>query len=342
MIRSIVFLSPFARLLLILPLAGACSSSDDDSDLGADPAASRNENRAGAMGEQRPTDGSPGSAANPATGASPSADVDERDDDQQAGADADDAAGMGSDMSPAAGSSGGGEDAEENTPSSSATGPEPVQLGSAGNYVILAKSAITNVPTSAVTGDVGISPAAASAITGFTLTRAGATFSAPEIVGGVFAADNDDPTPSDLASAVLDMQAAYDDAAGRVTPEFLELGDGAIGGLTLTPGLYKWTSVVSIPSDVTLSGDSDDVWIFQISGDLNLSSGTEMILQGGAQPSNIVWQVAGVVDLGTTSHAEGILLSKTAIVVKTGASINGRLLAQTAVTLDQASVTEPR
>jgi hypothetical protein len=206
----------------------------------------------------------------------------------------------------------------------------------------LAKSAITNVPTSTITGDVGVSPAAASSITGFTLTRAGVAFSAPEVVGDVFAADSDDPTPSDLGTAVLDMQAAYDDAAGRITPEFLNLGDGGIGGLTLTPGLYKWTSVVSIPSDVTLSGDSDDVWIFQISGDLSLSSGTEMILQGGAQPSNIVWQVAGVVDLGTTSHAEGIMLSKTAIVVKTGASINGRLLAQTAVTLDQASVSAPR
>jgi hypothetical protein len=136
------------------------------------------------------------------------------------------------------------------------------------------------------------------------------------------------------------MQAAYDDAAGRIAPEFLNLAAGAIGGLTLAPGLYKWTSVVTIPTDVTISGSANDVWLFQIAGDLTLSSGRRILLAGGARPENIIWQVAGFVDLGTTSHAEGIVLSKTAIHLETGSSINGRLLAQTAVTLDQATVTE--
>jgi hypothetical protein len=137
------------------------------------------------------------------------------------------------------------------------------------------------------------------------------------------------------------MQAAYDDAAGRPTPEFLELGAGAIGGQTLAPGLYKWTSTVTIPEDVTLAGSARDVWIFQISGDLVLSAGQRRTLSDGAQSKNITWQVAGVVDLRATSHAEGILLSKTAIVMGTGASINGRLLAQTAVTLASNTVTAP-
>lgn len=220
-------------------------------------------------------------------------------------------------------------------------GPAPVSLGEAGEYAVLAESAISNVPTSVITGDLGLSPAAASYITGFAMTRAGVMWTSPEVVGGIFAADNDPTTPVDLTTAVADMHRAYEDAAGRPTPTFLNLGDGAIGGLTLAPGLYKWTSSVTIPSDVTLAGAAADVWIFQVTGDLQLGTGQAMTLSGGAQAKNIVWQVAGFVDLGATSHAEGILLSKTAIHAGTGASIDGRLLAQTAVTLAAARVTAP-
>ena len=220
-------------------------------------------------------------------------------------------------------------------------GPAPVFFGAADEYVVLAQSAITNVPTSVITGDLGLSPAAASYVTGFALTRAGTMWTSPEVTGGVFAADSDPTTPSDLTTAVADMQTAYDDAAGRQTPTFLNLGDGAIGGLTLAPGLYKWTSTVTIPSDVTLAGAPDDVWIFQITGDLTLSADQAMTLSGGARAKNIVWQVAGVVDLGATSHAEGIMLSKTAINMGTGASINGRLMAQTAVTIASTTITAP-
>lgn len=220
-------------------------------------------------------------------------------------------------------------------------GPAPVLLGAAGQYVILAKSTITNVPTSKITGDIALSPAAASYITGFSLTKAGTHWTAPQVVGRVFAADNDPPTPINLTTAVGDMQTAYTDAAGRPTPAFLELGAGSIGGLTLTPGLYKWTTTVTIPADVTLSGAANDVWIFQITGDLQLASAKAMKLIGGARPRNIFWQVAGDVVLGTTSHAEGIMLSKSAIKLGTGASINGRLYAQTAVNLAGVTVTAP-
>ena len=239
-----------------------------------------------------------------------------------------------------------GEDTEDAVSTSSelrhkAAGPAAVSLGAAGNYAILAKSAISTVPASVITGDVGLSPAAARYITGFSLTRAGTMWTSTQVTGRLYAADNDPPTPANLTTAVLNMQAAYTDAAGRPTPNFLNLGAGAIGGLTLIPGLYKWTSTVTIPSNVTLAGGSNDVWIFQISGDLQMSAAKGMILSGGAKSKNIFWQVAGYVDLGTTSHAEGIMLSKTAIHLKTGSSINGRLLAQTAVTLDQATVTVP-
>jgi hypothetical protein len=221
-------------------------------------------------------------------------------------------------------------------------GPAIVDLGMAGDYVILAKSASSSVPTSAVTGNIGLSPAAASFITGFSLVMDGSgTFAtSAQVTGQVFAADYTVPTPSNLTTAVLNMETAYTDAAGRA-PDYVELGAGNIGGLTLPPAVYKWGTGVLVPTDVTLSGGPNDVWIFQIAQNLTLSSATQIILSGGARPENIFWQVFGAVELGTTSHFEGIILSQTSIVVNTGATANGRFLAQTAVTLDSNAVTQP-
>jgi hypothetical protein len=137
------------------------------------------------------------------------------------------------------------------------------------------------------------------------------------------------------------MGLAYDDAAGRVQPDFIGLGAGQIGGLTLAPGLYNWSTGVLISKDVTLSGGPDDVWIFQVAGTLNQANATHVTLAGGALAKNIFWQVAGAVTLGTTAHFEGVILAKTMIAVNTGASVNGRLLAQTAVTLQMNAVTQP-
>jgi hypothetical protein len=197
------------------------------------------------------------------------------------------------------------------------------------------------VPTSVITGNLGLSPQAATFVTGFALTKAGAHWTTPEVVGFVFAADNDAPTPSNLTTAIAAMETAYTDAAGRPTPDFTNLGAGTITGQTLAPGLYKWASSVDIPTDVTIAGAANDVWIFQITGDLKVSSAKKMILTGGAKAKNIFWQVAGAVDLGTTSHAEGIVLCKTAIVLGAGASVNGRLLAQTAVNISKSTITQP-
>ena len=220
-------------------------------------------------------------------------------------------------------------------------GPAPVLLGAAGNYVVLAKTEVSTVPASAVTGDIGLSPAAASFITGFSLIREGAYWTASQVTGKVYAADNDPPTPINLTAAISSMQTAYTDAAGRPLPDFLDLGAGSIGGLILVPGLYKWTSTVNIPSDVTISGGPNDVWILQMTGDLTMSAATKVTLRGGARAKNVFWQVAGVASFGTTAHIEGIVLCKTAIVLRTGASMNGRLLAQTAVHLDGNAVTLP-
>jgi hypothetical protein len=211
-----------------------------------------------------------------------------------------------------------------------------VNLRMAGNFVILSKSGITNVPKSAITGDIGTSP----------ITGAAIGVTCPEVAGTIYSVNAAGPScrvinASRLTTAVLNMQTAYTDAAGRSKPNYLNLGAGNIGGKTLKPGLYKWTSAVVIPTDVTISGGPNDVWIFQVAGTLKMSSAKKIILAGGAQAKNIFWQVSGAVTLGSTSHFEGIILGKTGINLQTGASINGRLLAQTAVTLQMNTVTKP-
>jgi hypothetical protein len=218
------------------------------------------------------------------------------------------------------------------------TGQTPVNLGKAGPFAILTKSGITDVFPSAINGDVGASP----------ITGAAIHLTCAEVMTGIIYSVNaagplpcrvTDPTL--LTKAVGDMETAYTDAAGRKLPNFVNLGAGLIGGLTLVPGLYKWTTAVSISTNVTLSGGANDVWIFQIAGTLTQASATQMILEGGAQSKNIFWQASGAVAIGTTAHAEGVILAKTKIAMKTGASANGRLLAQTAVTLEQNAVTAP-
>jgi len=221
----------------------------------------------------------------------------------------------------------------------------PVDLGTAGNYVVLAKTGVSTTGTTHIIGDVGLSPAAASFLTGFgSLPLAGGgTYSTSPIVDGrLYAADYADPTPADLTVAVLDMQNAYTDAAGRTLPDFTELYSGNITGQTLVPGLYKWgTGVLINAAGVTLTGDADAVWIFQIAEDLTVGSGAIVYLSGGAQPQNIFWQVAGQVNIGTTAQVKGIILCQTLISLNTGASFEGRLLAQTAITFDGNAVTQP-
>jgi hypothetical protein len=216
-----------------------------------------------------------------------------------------------------------------------------VNLGAAANYVILAKSAITNISTSAITGDLGLSPAATSYVTGLSITNAIGYAISAQVTGSIFAADMADPTPINLTTAVENMITAYNDAAGRPSPDFFELGTGNIGGKTLTAGLYKWTNSVTMPSDVTISGGANDVWIFQIAQNMNVSNGVNITLVGGAQAKNIFWQVGGTVTIGTTAHIEGIILSMTGITLQTGASFKGRALAQTAVVLDGNAVVKP-
>jgi hypothetical protein len=224
------------------------------------------------------------------------------------------------------------------TSSASAASPEtPVNLGSAGDFTVLSKSGVTDVFKTSVDGNVGTSP----------ITGAAIGLTCGEVNGFIYTVDAAGPLPCSvtdptrLTTAVGDMEAAYNDAAGRTLPDELNLGAGEIGGLTVAPGLYKFTSDVDISKDVTLAGGPDDVWIFQIAGTLSEASARNVTLTGGAQAKNIFWQTAGAVSIGTTAHFEGTILSKTMIAMKTKASINGRLLAQTAVTLQMNTLTPP-
>ncbi len=218
-----------------------------------------------------------------------------------------------------------------------------VDLGSAEDFVILAKSGIDTVPTAIITGDIGLSPAAASYITEFALVMDASTqFSrSSQVIGKVYAADYAVPTPAKMTAAISDMEAAYTNAAGRTFPDFTELYAGDISGRTLAPGVYKWGTGVLVTTDVTLSGGLLDVWIFQVSEGLTVGPGAKILLSGGALPKNIFWQCFGAVALDTTAHLEGVVLCMTEITLATGASVNGRLFSQTAVSLDANRVTAP-
>ena len=261
------------------------------------------------------------------------------------------------------GSGGGG----GGTLSSAASGPTGaacvgaacVSLGTAANYVILAKTGVSTVPLSAVTGNIGLSPAAGSFLTGWSETADGApvTYSTSAQVaapGKLYAANYSGGTTSvDLTTAVADMETAHtaangmapagggDPAAGGTACP----GTGALGGLTLTPGVYTCTSTVSIATgtNVTLSGAG--VYVIRTTQGITQASGTQVILTGGALAQNVFWVPALSVSIvgtaGATTRMAGVILAKTNIAVGTNATVNGRLLAQTAVTLDAATVTVP-
>jgi hypothetical protein len=234
-----------------------------------------------------------------------------------------------------------------------------VLLGDAENYVILTKTGISTVPTSAITGDIGVSPIAATAMTGFSFTKdSGGRFStSDQLVGQAFASDYGTPIPSDLSTAVSNMEAAYTAASGRVkgVGDRLNLGTGTLGGVgfgdttaPLTPGVYTFGTGVTIGADIYFDGSDsegvdrpDAVFIIQMTGDLFQVADTSVFLSGGAQAKNIFWQLSGKVTVDERAHMEGILLVQTAVLFVTGSSLNGRVLAQTACDLQMATITQP-
>lgn len=227
-------------------------------------------------------------------------------------------------------------------------GADCVPLGTSANYAILAKTAVSSVPTSVVTGNVGLSPAARVFLTGWSFISepTDTYFTSAQVVapGKLYAADNVGGTTSaDLTTAIGNMGTAYTAAAGRTATSAAttNVGAGTLTSLTLTPGVYEWGTSLVIPTDLTLSGSATDVWVFKVAGTLTMAAAKNVILSGGAQAKNIFWQVTDAVTIGANTHFEGIVLGKTSITLGNLASIKGRLLAQSAINLDASTVTVP-
>jgi hypothetical protein len=234
-------------------------------------------------------------------------------------------------------------------------GPMPISLSpnggaalaedrsAAGNYVIMAKSGITNTSASVIVGDIAASPVDQTYITQFAETRSTDKqySTSAQVTGKIFASDYATPTPNNLSVAILNMETAYTDGAGRSNPDATELYAGDLSGQTIYPGLYKWTNTVMINTDMYISGSPTDVFIFQIAGNVSMEAAKQIHMLGGARPENVYWVVAGEVTIKTDAHFEGIILSKTAVTLQTRSSLNGRVYAQTLVTLDQSTVKQP-
>ncbi len=188
-----------------------------------------------------------------------------------------------------------------------------VPLAGASSLAILAGSSITNTGSTTVTGDMGLSPG--TSVGGFP----------PGILVGTLHIND-----AIANQAKLDLTAAYNDAAGRTATDMVTLS-GNIGGLRLTPGLYKSTSSLSLSSgDLTFDarGDANAVFIIQIASSLTVTSGRKVILANGALASNIFWQVGSSATFGTTSVFKGTIMAMQSITFNTGARLDGRALAR--------------
>ena len=228
-----------------------------------------------------------------------------------------------------------------------AAGPAPVVLGDAGNYALFSNAGMSSSPDSVITGDVGVGPGVTSTAitTGFTkaLDSSGEFATAPQVTGRIYAFDYASPTPAYVSSSSADMGIAYDDARGRLNPDGVNLGGANLAGLTLSPGLYKWSTgiTLAVNTSVTLNGGPNDVWILQVAGDLTTGANSNVVLTGGAVPENVFWQIDTALTVGANSSFKGVVLTGTAVTLGNLSVINGRLLAKTAITMDANPITKP-
>jgi hypothetical protein len=223
-----------------------------------------------------------------------------------------------------------------------------VPLGSAAPFAVLASAAITNIPSSLITGHVGLTPDAGSGISGFSLPA-----TCPEVVGLMYAVDASGPAcalidPVLLDNAKIDAGIAFVDATASVrgTPQAIS---GDLNGLTLYPGLYESGSSIELSPGGFLyldaQGDSSAVFIIRSATSITTSATSEVVLTKGARATNVYWTAGSSATLGTNSIMKGSLLAGTAISLLTGANLEGRALNQgpsaAAITLDSSTITVP-
>mgnify|MGYP002631073190 CR=1 FL=1 len=235
------------------------------------------------------------------------------------------------------------------------SGPDLPDLHLAGEFVILAKAGITNagitdVEKSKITGDIGVYPGMEASLTGFSLVMdtsdefAGQfATSAQQVDDGtrrVYAANYASPTPSTLETAIGDMDLAYTAASSApcaTLPDCTTYDENNLHG-DILPGLYKWGGAVTTSEDITLSGGENDTWIFHSAGAVNIAANT-LVNLGEAKAENIFWVIAGAMTVGENAHLEGTVIVKSAATFHKGASLNGRLFAET-ITLQKNIITE--
>jgi len=217
----------------------------------------------------------------------------------------------------------------------------PVNLGTAGNYVIVAQTGLTTTGNTAIIGNIALGITSA-AMTGFseTLNPGGTSSTSALVTGTIYAANYAPPTPTLLTQVIADAVAAYNDAATRTSPDYL---DTPINGpTTLQAGLYKWTGAYTVQGAITLTGNAASVFIFQVGGALDFASTSNIILSGGVLPSNVIWQGNGAVSLLGGAQVQGIVLGLSSFALTSGARlVNGRAFAQSTFTMIGNTITQP-
>ncbi len=222
----------------------------------------------------------------------------------------------------------------------SGLGPTPVSIGSAGNYVLFSNRGITNLNPSSISGDVGVSPGLENTISGFNFTADDGFSTSTQVNGRIFAADYAAPTPSLLNTANTDMNNAYNNLAARQNPTSTDLGNGLINNIVIAPGLYKWTTNLDLNGDISLTGGANDVWIFQIDGNLITANNSRIIL-AGAQARNIFWQVDGEATFLSLAIFSGIILTQGNITFNSGSRLRGRAFSQNVISIDNTTINQP-
>jgi ice-binding like protein len=203
--------------------------------------------------------------------------------------------------------------------------PTAVSLGTAAPFAVLAGDAVTNVPTSVILGDVGLTPTTGAAITGLTCAEVTGTIYTVDLAGPLCR----DVNPGLLTTAKNALTTAYNSAAGQSPDTSYAAADNQLGAKTLTAGVYRFTaaSTANLIGNLTLSGSSADVWIFQATSTLVTAANSTVTFSGGAQACNVFWQVGSAATLGANSDFAGSILAHDDISVGNKVTVDGRLLA---------------